>query len=304
MTHHFNTEIAKIYGIEEAIIIDNLFFWIIKNEANGKNFFEGRYWTFNSVKSYNKLFTYMTESKIYRILNKLVSEDIIIKDNFNDNAFDRKGWYAFSDNGKTILENHDYHFSKIENGDKQNENTIADSKQQIVNEYTTKDDKDKSLSKKELEVDLNSAFEDCWKAYHRKGNKAASLKIWNKLTEEERQKAKTHIPYYTSSVDSLNFIKDFERYLKNKTFNTVVYKNKSMLFDPERTIDSGQYHPIEDKHGLMWSNEINAFVSLNNPQGTMFYDGYTDEERPNIAKVLYQSNYYYWNNEGKKWEAR
>ena len=193
MTHHFNTEIAKIYGIEEAIIIDNLFFWIIKNEANGKNFFEGRYWTFNSVKSYNKLFIYMTESKIYRILNKLVSKDIIIKDNFNDSAFDRKGWYAFSDNGKSILENHDYHFSKIENGDNQNENTIADSKQQIVNEDTIKEDT--IVSKKDCndETLVNKQVDELYDMYPTKCPKR-NVSLGKSFKDKDRIKKllKTH----------------------------------------------------------------------------------------------------------------
>ena len=40
MEHSFNVELASIYGIEEAILIQNLFFWINKNVANNKNFNE------------------------------------------------------------------------------------------------------------------------------------------------------------------------------------------------------------------------------------------------------------------------
>ena len=36
MTHNFDVKIAKIYGVDGAIIIHNLYFWIEKNRANNK----------------------------------------------------------------------------------------------------------------------------------------------------------------------------------------------------------------------------------------------------------------------------
>ena len=38
MQHSFNIELAKEYGILEAIIINNLFFWIEKNKANNVSY--------------------------------------------------------------------------------------------------------------------------------------------------------------------------------------------------------------------------------------------------------------------------
>lgn len=110
MEHSFNVELASIYGIEEAILIQNLFFWINKNVANNKNFNEERYWTYNSTKAFSELFPYLNESKIFRILKKLQDNDIIIKGNFNKEKFDRTAWYAFTDNGISILEKLGYIF--------------------------------------------------------------------------------------------------------------------------------------------------------------------------------------------------
>ena len=39
MYHSFEVELAKEFGILEAIILNNLEFWIAKNEANEKNFY-------------------------------------------------------------------------------------------------------------------------------------------------------------------------------------------------------------------------------------------------------------------------
>lgn len=38
MNHSFNVEIATKYGMLEAVLLENINFWITKNKANGKNF--------------------------------------------------------------------------------------------------------------------------------------------------------------------------------------------------------------------------------------------------------------------------
>ena len=149
MEHSFNVELASIYGIEEAILIQNLFFWINKNVANNKNFNEERYWTYNSTKAFSELFPYLNESKISRILKKLQDNDIIIKGNFNKEKFDRTAWYAFTDNGISILEKLGYHFTKTSNGFFTNEEPIPYNKQQIIN---TNNKEDTNVSKKENEI--------------------------------------------------------------------------------------------------------------------------------------------------------
>lgn len=97
MNHSFDVELATLYGIEEAIIIENLAFWIKKNIANEKNFIEGEYWTYNSAKAFNELFPYMNSRKISRVLEKLESKKIIKSGNFNKAKYDRTKWYCIID---------------------------------------------------------------------------------------------------------------------------------------------------------------------------------------------------------------
>ena len=58
MQHSFDVEIAKEYGVLEAILLNNLWFWVEKNRANNVNYYDGYYWTFNSTKAFNELFPY------------------------------------------------------------------------------------------------------------------------------------------------------------------------------------------------------------------------------------------------------
>lgn len=116
MQHSFDVDIAKEYGINCAIILNHLDFWIAKNEANGQNFYEGRYWTFNSAEAFAKLFPYMSARQINYALQKLRDAGVLMTGNFNAVPYDRTLWYAFTDFGKSILQNREIHFTNLSNG--------------------------------------------------------------------------------------------------------------------------------------------------------------------------------------------
>ena len=71
MNHTFNVDIATKYGILEAVLLENINFWITKNKANDKNFYDGFYWTYNSITALSKLFPYASRATIFRALNNL-----------------------------------------------------------------------------------------------------------------------------------------------------------------------------------------------------------------------------------------
>ena len=56
MQHHFDVELAVKYGVTEAVLLNHFEYWIELNKANGKNLFDGRYWTFNSMKAFSEIF--------------------------------------------------------------------------------------------------------------------------------------------------------------------------------------------------------------------------------------------------------
>lgn len=102
-THYFDIKIAELYGINCAVILQNLWHWIRKNEANGTNFHDGYYWTYNSTKAFKELFPYLSQKQIETALKKLRDEDIIITGNYNAIKYDRTLWYAITQKGKSIL---------------------------------------------------------------------------------------------------------------------------------------------------------------------------------------------------------
>lgn len=97
MNHSFSIEVAVQYGMAEAVLIENLRFWITKNAANGQHFYEGRFWTYNSARAYAELFPYLSEDKIQRTLKKLEQAGAVLTGSFHENRYDRTRWYSLCD---------------------------------------------------------------------------------------------------------------------------------------------------------------------------------------------------------------
>ena len=88
--HSFNTDVAKQYGVDIAVLFHLLVFWILNNAKSNVNYREGKYWTFMSAKDIHSRLNYFSERKIYHLLNKLIGFNLIISSNFNANPYNRK----------------------------------------------------------------------------------------------------------------------------------------------------------------------------------------------------------------------
>ena len=149
-------------------------------------------------------------------------------------------------------------------------------------------------------------FETCWVAYRRKGSKKKSLEYWKKLTDKEKDKVLPHVKAYVASRD-LVYQKDFERYLRDKIFNTIVIdKNNTVTYDPARQEErnTGMYLP---EGRTIWFNEATqSYWSMDNFYDERIYDGYTDDTRPDGATITLNNarGTYKWNSINKKWERK
>lgn len=104
MIHNFDINIAEKYGINAAIILQNMYYWIEKNRANEKHFHDGYYWTYNSLKAFEELFPYMSNKQIRGALEKLEEEGVIVCGNYNNSTYDRTKWYAITEAGYELLQ--------------------------------------------------------------------------------------------------------------------------------------------------------------------------------------------------------
>ena len=172
MKHLFDIEIAVKYGVNAAILLENLGYWIKQNEANQTNFYDGYYWTYNSRKAYREIFPYMSERQINTAFQKLIDYGLVITGNYNKSSYDRTLWYALTQKGKCILHFDIMDDDKISNGDSQNVRPIPDINTDINSFINTdiyaSDSDDSKKNQKHISVDcekISSLFNDICKSY-------------------------------------------------------------------------------------------------------------------------------------------
>lgn len=169
MIHYFNIDIATQFGVNEAIMLQNIAFWSANNKANERNFFDGRYWTYNSVKAFKEIFPYLSIRQIRKALSNLENNNgLIVSGNYNKSKYDRTKWYALSDLGlqvmnsgsnmhSTNLTNDNYHLHDLTNGLVDNNQPIPDSKlNNKLNIYEEEEKKEKTDVVSELVEIYNS----------------------------------------------------------------------------------------------------------------------------------------------------
>lgn len=95
--HAFNIEDAKQYGVDSAIILHNLRFWLDHNKANGSHINDGYVWTYNSARAFSELFPYWSSNKIQKLLKKLEGDGVVITGNYNKAGYDKTKWYTLTE---------------------------------------------------------------------------------------------------------------------------------------------------------------------------------------------------------------
>jgi hypothetical protein len=210
-THCFNIELAKKYGVEEAILFNHIYFWIEKNKANKKHFYEGNYWTYNSVRAFSDLFPYWSAKQIDRILKSLINQNVLLTGNFNKAGYDKTKWYAINPLLSLILPNGEMDLTKQGNGFNQTgkpiPDTITDNKTDInVNyeklleffnkvtgrKHRTITEDAKKRFKQILEVgytkqDICNAIENCFNnEYHQKHRHFLTLDFISKMVNFQK----------------------------------------------------------------------------------------------------------------------
>ena len=93
----FDSSIAKEYGINVAVILNELCFLIEQNKENNVNFYDGKYWVLSSIKDWSNLLDCMTINTIRRTLKRMEKDGLIVTGNYNLSKYDRTKWYALSD---------------------------------------------------------------------------------------------------------------------------------------------------------------------------------------------------------------
>lgn len=127
----FDSDVAEEVGVEAAVLFQNILFWIEKNKANEKHFYENNYWTYNSIEALAKMFPFWSKEKVRRLIEKLKESDFILTGNYNAHSYDRTMWYSLTEKGKSFSQNRQIHLAKSTNGNGKSDEPIPDIKPDI-----------------------------------------------------------------------------------------------------------------------------------------------------------------------------
>lgn len=128
--YSFNKDVAILVGVENAVIIHSIMFWITKNKHNDKMFYDGRYWTYSSQKAMLKSFPFFSKDQIKRRISSLARQGYLIVT--SEYSQDKKTyWYSVSNDITSIYERKNVIIDKKSiNRDKKPKPTI--SKDEII----------------------------------------------------------------------------------------------------------------------------------------------------------------------------
>ena len=175
MNHQFNVTIAKEYGLLEAILLFNIDYWVRKNKANNKHFYDGRYWTYNSVVAFAELFPYATSKQIRTALDHLRKEGIICTGQYGD-SFDKSLWYSVTDKGIAIL-----HGEEPAEGKSICPTGQMDSPHRANDIYILNNNNNSSTNQN---TNINDDFAILWKKYPRKEGRKKALEAYQKALKD------------------------------------------------------------------------------------------------------------------------
>lgn len=91
-----NTDLALVLGdLNEAIVLNQLNYWLGINKKAGKNFIDDRYWVYNSYSDWKaKDFPYWSEKTIQRTFTRLENKGVVVSANYNKLGIDKTKWYT------------------------------------------------------------------------------------------------------------------------------------------------------------------------------------------------------------------
>lgn len=198
--HYFDIDVAKRYGVNCAVLLQNIWHWVKKNEANNKHLHDGYYWTYNSTKAFQELFPYLSQKQIETALKKLRDEEIIKTGNYNAVAYDRTLWYAITEKGKSILLAGEMEITDRENGNDTEGKPIPNINTDL-----------KTSNRKQIYIE---EFEELWKLYPNKKGKDKALGYYIKAREDKTtfEQVKQGIENYCAEIKAR---KTETRYIKN-----------------------------------------------------------------------------------------
>ncbi|QGH73822.1 hypothetical protein [Vibrio phage vB_VhaM_VH-8] len=253
--HHFDVEDAMKYGVEKAVVLANIRFWLNNNKNKDLSAVkhDGYYWMYNTAKDMSNVLPYFTQSKVQRLLKQLEDDGVLIVGNYNKVKYDRTKWYTLSE--FTYDETCNNHKSELTFGNEHIEQPIQDSKTNT-----------KTNNK------INIPFDVFWDLYDYKKNKSDCITKWHSMTDEERRLTIESLDLYKQSTPDKAYRKYPLNYLENECWNDehIVVVDKEVAHSKSNTYSNDvfsashkEFEPVISARGTVSTNHTKDELECN-----------------------------------------
>ena len=252
--HSLNVKVAEVVGVNKALLLQYIEFWVEKNRANDVGIYEGKAWVYHTANGFAQIFPYMKPNTICKYLIELENDGYIVSMKNPDKSKNRNNqtkFYTLTQKYFEIMASKNQNeFAKNQNEFAKNQNEFAKN-QNLYNDFS------------ELENNISSLYGriNIFCSYVEKEtdlNKLASV-FANVLDKENMHFIETYScsqpyePAATEAVYSKIFLPSdlkktyisFRRYYKFKIKDKICYVNRKI-------IDKNKENPLEEfgKKGL------------------------------------------------------
>lgn len=236
--HTFNVQLAKDIGLNQAILLQHLYYWHQINENKSHNIIDDKIWTYNTIEEFHKIFPYLTARQISYSFEKLEEKGYIIVGNYNKMSFDRTKWYALTDKSlelfvKCNLQNVKSKEQNVKSVE-QNVNTIPDSN--TDNNPNSKTDSKKYKKVMGILVDKYPK--------NRINSTGPILKYLEKRTDEELKQILLSLPTYLDLAG--DYVKNLRNYLEHECWTQEWIEAETNKKKPTKT-DTKKFKGNYDK---------------------------------------------------------
>ena len=119
MQYQFDAELAMQYGVEEAIFVHRIYWWVRNNRANNRNYIDGRYWTYDSMAALasKDVFGFWSKRQLERIIKSCKEKGLILIADYNTDRYIRPQWYTVTEEVMRFYEPNETVHTMSPNGD-------------------------------------------------------------------------------------------------------------------------------------------------------------------------------------------
>lgn len=87
-------QLAVALGLNEAIFVQQVHYWLRINEKASKNYRDGRYWTYSTYDEWQMQFPFWSTRTLKRIVSSLESSGVLVTACYNKRGYDNTKWYS------------------------------------------------------------------------------------------------------------------------------------------------------------------------------------------------------------------